>query len=202
MVRVILTLFIAAAIAVLVGFFMKGKFDFIPLENLSFEKKSKFEQKIEEKQPEKQAKQAVRSSGNNAKEAEIYFVKTKAENEEPEIYVVKKKASNPKEKLEIAIKTLIEGPSSIDRVKGAYSAIPKETKILGIKEDANSYTINLSDDFEYGGGTTSMSARLKQLTKTALNASGGKDVYLEINGERVESLGGEGINVNQPLKEE
>ena len=81
-----------------------------------------------------------------------------------------------------------------------FSLIPPETKLLGIKEDKNSYTINISDDFEMGGGADSMKLRVKQLVVTATQAANGKDVYLEINGKRAEYIGGEGIMILQPLQ--
>ena len=82
-----------------------------------------------------------------------------------------------------------------------YTEIPQNTKLISVKEKNNAYIINLSDDFEYGGGTESISTRFMQLVLTAVNAADGKDVYLQINGSMAEMLGGEGMMIKQPLKE-
>ena len=44
-----------------------------------------------------------------------------------------------------------------------------------------------------------MSKRLEQLIYTALDAADNKPVYLELDGKRVEFIGGEGVEVPQPF---
>ena len=44
-----------------------------------------------------------------------------------------------------------------------------------------------------------MALRLKQLINTALDSVDKKPIYLEIEGEQIKYLGGEGIMVPQPL---
>jgi spore germination protein GerM len=112
---------------------------------------------------------------------------------------VKRPVKKGQQRLFSAIKELLKGPSSKERQQGYNTEIPPETKLLGITSNETSQTINLSEDFQFGGGTDSMKARVYQLIKTATQASEGKDVYLELNGEKVEVIGGEGIIINQPL---
>lgn len=104
-------------------------------------------------------------------------------------------------RLEFAIKELLKGPDLLEKTKGTYSEIPAETKLLGIKEDAKTITINLSEDFELGGGTDSVYSRLMQIIKTSLANCQGKKVYLQIEGKQAEFVGGEGIMITQPLSE-
>ena len=61
--------------------------------------------------------------------------------------------------------------------------------------------VDLSSDFQYGGGADSLYSRVKQLIKTSLANSKNKPVYLYIDGKQANVIGGEGIMINQPLNE-
>ena len=102
---------------------------------------------------------------------------------------------------DFAIKELLKGPNLIEKSTGAYSEIPKETKLLGIKHSANKIVIDLSSDFQYGGGTDSVYSRMMQLIKTAISNAENKKVYLYLDGKQVNFIGGEGIMITQPLTE-
>ena len=104
-------------------------------------------------------------------------------------------------KISYAIKGLIKGPQKAERANGVYSEIPSGTKLLSIKETADNVIINLSDDFQYGGGADSLYSRVKQLIKTSLANSPDKKVYLYLEGKQANVIGGEGIMINQPLSE-
>lgn len=104
--------------------------------------------------------------------------------------------------LECALKELLTGSKSSDRLQGAYTEIPKGTRLISFKEDADKIAVNLSREFEEGGGAQSIKARLLQLVKTVNTYIENKPVYLYIEGKKAEYLGGEGIYVEQPLNEE
>lgn len=99
-----------------------------------------------------------------------------------------------------AIKELISAPTKWEKSKGYTSEIPVGTKILSIRESANSIMIDLSQNFESGGGAESTYARVKQIIKTA-NANTNIPTYLYINGKQANVIGGEGIMIKQPLNE-
>ena len=101
--------------------------------------------------------------------------------------------------LENTIMLLLKGPLISESKKGIYSEIPPNVSLIDVKRKGNSILVNLSANFGKGGGSESVENRLKQLSKTVKNLSPGKDVYLYINGEEVEYLGGEGVYVKQPL---
>ena len=103
-------------------------------------------------------------------------------------------------KLRFAVKTLVSGPSSEERKNKIYSEIPKTTRLISVIESKEGSMINLSRDFEMGGGTDSLYKRLFQLIKTA-NLNTERPVYLYLNGELAEVVGGEGIMLSQPLNE-
>lgn len=102
--------------------------------------------------------------------------------------------------LEYALKELISSPTNWEKSKGFMSEIPAGTKLLSVRESANNTQIDLSSDFEAGGGAESTSIRVKQLIKT-VNANSSVPAYLYINGKQVNVIGGEGLMLKQPLND-
>lgn len=72
---------------------------------------------------------------------------------------------------------------------------------MGIKQTSKKVIIDFSSDFQYGGGTDSVYSRMMQLIKTAINNSEKKKIYLYLDGQQVNCIGGEGIMITQPLSE-
>ncbi len=103
-------------------------------------------------------------------------------------------------KIKYAIESLVAGPRPNEREKGVYSEIPSGTEVLSIKEYPDKVVINLSAAFETGGGTDSLYKRLYQLIKTAKRNTT-LPVYLYIEGQKADVIGGEGIMLNQPLND-
>lgn len=104
-------------------------------------------------------------------------------------------------KLEYAIKELLKGPNIIEKSMGAYSEIPKETKLLSVKQTKDKIIIDFSSDFQYGGGTDSIYSRIMQLIKTSINNTEIKNIYLYLDGKKIDMIGGEGLMISQPLTE-
>ncbi len=72
------------------------------------------------------------------------------------------------------------------------------SEVINITEQADRVVVNLNSAFVNGGGTESLYKRLYQLIKTArLNSE--LPVYLYIDGQRADVVGGEGIMLSQPL---
>lgn len=129
----------------------------------------------------------------------VYFIGQNGNKEE--VYkIVKREYHVGKNgtKLRFSIENLLKGPNQTEKVKGIYSEIPQGTRLISLDEASDKVTINLSSDFEQGGGTDGLYKRLYQLIKTA-NKNTALDVYLYINGKQVDVIGGEGIMINQPL---
>lgn len=101
---------------------------------------------------------------------------------------------------EYAVKELIKAPSKWEKSKGFTSEIPVNTKLLSLRESSESVMIDLSSDFEAGGGAESTYMRIKQIIKTA-NANTSTPTYLFINGRQANVIGGEGVMIKQPLNE-
>jgi spore germination protein GerM len=133
-------------------------------------------------------------------EVQVYFSKMSGADVivEP-VKRVLPKGQNP---LSYSIAELMEGPSEEEKDKGFFSEIPVGTKVISIEEKAGEVRINLNKQFASGGGSNSMISRLKELSLTALDAEPVRKIYLDIDGNQLEMLGGEGLEVVQPLKKE
>ena len=101
---------------------------------------------------------------------------------------------------EYAINELLSAPSKWEKSKGFTSEIPQSTKLLSIRESSNSIMIDLSSEFESGGGAESTYMRIKQIIKT-VNSYSSTPTYLYINGKQANVVGGEGVMLKQPLNE-
>ena len=201
MVRFIFWVLVCCIICALSVFFLKDKLGMFSAENFNVDKFTGAMITNKDKKDLDKIKQEEKTEETKSIKEDIYFVKLQGSSE---VYIPIQKEfveTNDLERFEDVIKTLLEGPATLGKFQGLYSEIPEATKLISVKEKNNAYVINLSDDFEYGGGTESISSRFMQLVLTSTNASGGRDVYLEINGSMVEMLGGEGIMIKQPLKE-
>ncbi|MDY6901074.1 MAG: GerMN domain-containing protein [Cyanobacteriota bacterium] len=82
------------------------------------------------------------------------------------------------------------------------STIPQGTKLLGLRIDDTGIHVNLSDEFRYGGGSTSMIYRVAQVLYTASSIEESANVFLSVEGELLDEenpLGGEGLILAEPL---
>lgn len=102
--------------------------------------------------------------------------------------------------VKFAVTALIDGPKPEEVKLGVYSEIPVGTRLLNVIDASDGVYINLSQHFEAGGGTDSIYKRIFQLIKTT-KYNTNKPVYLLIENEKVEVLGGDGIMITQPLTE-
>jgi len=130
----------------------------------------------------------------------VYFIGQNESKEEVYKVVKREYKSDAGTKLKVSIQNLLRGPSAKESASGIYSEIPQGTKLVSLEEKPDKIVINLSGNFEQGGGTDGLYKRLYQLIKTS-NKNTSLDVYLYINGKQADVIGGEGIMLNQPLNE-
>ncbi|MBH8562661.1 GerMN domain-containing protein [Nostoc sp. CENA67] len=150
--------------------------------------------------PQTNPKQAQPSTTQPGKEqtANIYWLKPTEKSVDLVPHPVQIAATQPNQVLEKAFQSLLEGPS-----EGTDSTtIPKGTKLLGLKVENKEVHVNLSDDFTKGGGSTSMIARVGQVVYTATTLDPNAKVYIDVNGKPLDVLGGEGVELEQPLTRE
>lgn len=99
-----------------------------------------------------------------------------------------------------AVRVLIDGPTEDEKVgtPALSSAIPDGTEVLASSVDDGVATVNLSDEFDDGGGSFSMFARLAQVVYTATRLEGIDSVAFEIEGEPITVFSSEGIELDGP----
>ena len=103
--------------------------------------------------------------------------------------------NNQGDVLEIAFNRLLAGPTD----KAVTTTIPKNTKLRNISVKSDGIHVDLSQDFTSGGGSTSMTARLAQILYTATSIEASAKVWINVEGKPLETLGGEGIVIDQPM---
>jgi spore germination protein GerM len=106
---------------------------------------------------------------------------------------VPKSAQDPESLLRQAIEALLANRTE-------SSSIPVNTRLRSLKmRDRRNIYIDLSQEFVGGGGTASMSARVGQVLLTATSLDPTAQVWLSVEGNLLTELGGEGIEIPQPL---
>lgn len=99
--------------------------------------------------------------------------------------------------LETTLSELLRNANASVGQAGQMSEIPQGTHLLGVTVQNNVVTVNLSDGFVSGGGSTSMIGRVEELKKAVTHIDKNYQVKIAINGKLVDYLGGEGLEVNQ-----
>jgi hypothetical protein len=99
-----------------------------------------------------------------------------------------------------AMEALLQGPSPSERSAGVATQIPDGTQLLGLIVDKGIATVDLTSEYESGGGTASMTMRLAQVVCTLDQFPTVKGVLFKLDGRPVDVLGGEGIVIDHPLR--
>ncbi|MCJ7725419.1 MAG: GerMN domain-containing protein [Acidimicrobiia bacterium] len=98
-----------------------------------------------------------------------------------------------------AIRALLDGPTDAERAKGLWTAIPADTLLLGVEISGGVATVDLSREFENGGGTTSILSRLAQVVYTITQFPDVDSVSFRLDGEPVTAFSGEGVVLEAPV---
>lgn len=105
-------------------------------------------------------------------------------------------SAEPQQILEAAFEQLLAGPSE----SAEYTTtIPQGTKLLSVETTEEGVKVDLSQEFVSGGGSAGMSARLAQVIYTASSLDANTPVWVSVQGQPLENLGGEGIMLSQPI---
>ncbi len=100
-----------------------------------------------------------------------------------------------------AMNALLSGPNEDE--SGASpaisSAVPHGTQLLGLSIDGGVATVDLSSEFESGGGSASVLGRLGQVVYTLTQFPTVKSVQFRIDGQPVTVFSSEGIVLEAPV---
>jgi hypothetical protein len=99
----------------------------------------------------------------------------------------------------MAMESLLEGPSDTEAAAGISSAIPADTTLLGVTVEDGIATVDLSAEYESGGGSLSMMMRLAQVVYTLTQFPTVQKVSFELDGQPAEVFSGEGIILEEPV---
>ncbi len=94
-----------------------------------------------------------------------------------------------------AMRALLEGPAAAEMATSPamYTAIPDGTTLLGVTIKDGVATVDLSKEFESGGGSESMLQRLGQVVYTLTQFATVDGVRFELDGTPTTVFGGEGV---------
>jgi hypothetical protein len=98
-----------------------------------------------------------------------------------------------------ALEALLEGPESFEAETGLGTAIPRGTQLLGLEIEEGIAFVDLTSEFESGGGSFSMFMRLAQVVCTLDQFPTVKGVLFKLDGEPVNVFSGEGIVLDHPV---
>ena len=107
-------------------------------------------------------------------------------------------AETPEERARTAVEQLAQGPTVGEEARGLSTAVPPGTAVNEVEYEDGILRIDLSEEFESGGGSASMQARLYQLFYTLTQPNDVDGVVLLVGGDEVELFGGEGVIVDSP----
>jgi sporulation and spore germination protein/immunoglobulin-like protein involved in spore germination len=100
-----------------------------------------------------------------------------------------------------AMTALLAGPSSREQnaTPKISTTIPAGTQLLGLTIKNSVATVDLSREFETGGGSASVLGRLGQVVYTLTQFPSVKSVLFEVEGREVHAFGGEGAVLDGPV---
>lgn len=98
-----------------------------------------------------------------------------------------------------AMSAVLAGPTTAESSERTItSAIPAGTRLRSVSIKDGIATVDLSTEFDSGGGSASMRYRLAQVVYTLTQFSTVKSVVFQVEGETVTVFGGEGITLDGP----
>ncbi len=98
-----------------------------------------------------------------------------------------------------ALKALLAGPTPPEQRTGLGTAIPRGTRFRDLRIHRGVALVDLSREFESGGGTLSLTMRLAQVTCTLDQFPGVEGVRFALDGQQVSVFSGNGIVLSRPV---
>jgi spore germination protein GerM len=104
---------------------------------------------------------------------------------------------SPDAQVKAAFDTLLTKTGNAEQ--DAFTTIPEQTQLLAATVEEDGIHVDLSAPFTSGGGSASMTARLGQVIYTATAFDPTAPVWISVDGQPLTLLGGEGLEVSQPM---
>lgn len=127
--------------------------------------------------------------------AQVYWLRDTGTHLEVVPQPLKVATNQPNAVLEAAFNSLLAGSTDT----ALSSTIPQGTKLRGVKVQNDGIHVNLSEEFTSGGGSASMTGRVAQILYTATSLQPDAKVWIDVEGKQLDVLGGEGLELEQPL---
>jgi spore germination protein GerM len=128
-------------------------------------------------------------------EARVYWLRSTGKKLELAPVKIAVEGGNSAGELKSLLERLLKGPANSD----VTSSIPQGTKLNSVKVAKDGVHVDLSKSFTSGGGSTSMQGRLGQVIYTASSLNPSEPIWISVEGEPLTVLGGEGLEVSQPM---
>jgi sporulation and spore germination protein/immunoglobulin-like protein involved in spore germination len=97
-----------------------------------------------------------------------------------------------------AVEALLTGPTERETEAGLTTTVPGRTHLRDLTIENGVATVDLSAEFDDGGGSATMFMRLAQVVFTLTQFPGVTGVKFEIDGKPVETFSSEGIVLDGP----
>jgi hypothetical protein len=97
-----------------------------------------------------------------------------------------------------AVNALLKGPTDAEGNRNISTAVPDGSQLLGLSIDGGVATVDLSSEFESGGGSSSVTTRLGQLVYTLTQFPTVKSVVIQIEGVTKTVFSSEGVVLDKP----
>jgi hypothetical protein len=98
-----------------------------------------------------------------------------------------------------AVNALLAGPASGETARSITTAVPDGSKLLHLSIDSGVATVDLSAEFESGGGSASVMTRLGQMVYTLTQFPTVKSVVFQIEGVTRTTFSSEGVVLDKPV---
>ncbi len=144
----------------------------------------------------------AQSSGKSTPKVAPPVVETTAQ-----VYWLKKSGSleavpiklKPGDRSELALSDAIDTLLHSSPDQSLTTTIPQGTQLRSLKVKPDGVHVDLSSAFTKGGGSASMMGRVGQILYTATSTDPSAPVFLSVGGQPLETLGGEGLMLDQPM---
>jgi germination protein M len=98
-----------------------------------------------------------------------------------------------------AMNALLAGPTDAETARSISTAVPDGSQLLGLSINDGIATVDLSSEFESGGGSASVLTRLGQVVYTLTQFPSVKSVLFQVEGETKSVFSSEGVALDGPV---